>query len=102
MVRLTFIAAAVFALGAAASPVVEIARDNCGTNIGDCYGNGCEGVFANPNDQYGTCSAGRYAGCECRKCGGKTNSFRGACNDNGCMGLAGICQAGNYQGCPCN
>uniref|UniRef100_A0A093VLG7 N-acetylglucosamine-1-phosphodiester alpha-N-acetylglucosaminidase n=1 Tax=Talaromyces marneffei PM1 TaxID=1077442 RepID=A0A093VLG7_TALMA len=70
--------------------------------LGDCYGNGCDGVFADPHNTVGVCTAGIWAGCPCEKCGGSEGSYVGACDANGCQGYQGLCTAGIYQGCPCN
>ncbi|OJJ54881.1 hypothetical protein ASPSYDRAFT_71459 [Aspergillus sydowii CBS 593.65] len=55
---------------ASALPVENAASDNCQDNLGNCYGNGCAGVFENPNDTVGQCTAGTWKGCPCEKCGG--------------------------------
>lgn len=46
----------------------------------------------------GFCTAGGFAGCECKSvCGDKD----GACNANGCNGKNNICQSGDFKGCLC-
>ncbi|KAI1098718.1 hypothetical protein F4804DRAFT_114837 [Jackrogersella minutella] len=97
------IAFAIFmALGAVSARPADddISADNCQNNIGNCFQNGCSGVFSNPSDTIGTCTAGTFNGCPCEKCG-SGNGFVGGCEDNGCAGVQGICQAGQYQGCTC-
>ncbi|KAI4858788.1 hypothetical protein F4820DRAFT_454519 [Hypoxylon rubiginosum] len=91
-------AIAVAVTAARAGPTVN--DDNCQNFIGDCFQNGCSGVFANPSDTIGTCTAGTFNGCPCEKCG-SGRGFVGGCGDNGCAGLEGICSAGQFQGCPC-
>ncbi|KAJ5630997.1 uncharacterized protein N7484_011097 [Penicillium longicatenatum] len=94
---------AMVALATAATLPIEnrAATDNCQDNLGDCYSNGCAGVFENPNDTTGQCTAGTWKGCPCEKCGGG-NGYVGACDANGCAGYQGVCMSGDYQGCGCN
>ncbi|KAI1378539.1 hypothetical protein F4677DRAFT_443027 [Hypoxylon crocopeplum] len=102
MFSLKQVAFAIFVAATAVSahPADDISVDNCQGNIGDCFQNGCDGIFANPNDTIGTCSAGTYNGCPCEKCG-SGHGYTGGCGDNGCAGVQGLCTAGQYQGCPC-
>ncbi|KAI1455739.1 hypothetical protein F4805DRAFT_459383 [Annulohypoxylon moriforme] len=78
----------------------EVNVDNCGNHIGDCFSNGCAGIFSFPGDTIGTCTAGTFNGCPCEKCG-SGHGFTGGCEDNGCDGVQGFCTAGQYQGCNC-
>ncbi|KAF8551589.1 hypothetical protein OG21DRAFT_1512562 [Imleria badia] len=75
--------------------------NNCQDYIGNCFQNGCAGVFPSPSDTIGTCSAGTYNGCPCDKCG-SGDGYVGSCSANGCNGVQGTCTAGTYQGCPCD
>ncbi|XXH02513.1 hypothetical protein Hte_008889 [Hypoxylon texense] len=93
-------AVAVSVTAVRAQLAVAVSDDNCQNFIGDCFQNGCSGVFANPSDTIGTCTAGTFNGCPCEKCG-SGKGFIGACGDNGCEGVEGTCTAGQFQGCPC-